>query len=376
LLAIGTTTTMHTSALFDARWARASTQALQWLPGLLLCGGIAAVALWAAALPALAGRGLSALTLAIVLGLVMGNTCYARLAPACHRGVGLSKARLLRAGIVLYGLRLTFQDIGQLGWAGIAIDALVLCSTFALALWLGRRVLGLDARTTMLVGAGSSICGAAAVLATEPVVQGRAEDVAVAVATVVVCGTVATFLYPALFHWNAAHGGLPVTAQQYGLYVGSTVHEVAQVVAAGEAVSREAADMAVVAKMVRVMMLAPFLLLLSWGLARRHRQDPAPSGTTGTARAQRGTITVPWFALGFVLVAGIHSLGVLPAPLVQAGVQLDTVLLTLAMAALGLTTHIGAVRAAGTKPLLLAALLFAWLLGAGLLLNLGVPTWW
>ena len=363
------------SSFRSSRWSRSGQQLQQWLPGLLLCGAIAAVSLWAATLPALADRGLSALTLAIVLGLLIGNTVYPRLAAPCASGVGLSKARLLRAGIVLYGLRLTFQDIGQLGWAGIAIDALVLTSTFVLAQWLGQRVFGLDPRTSLLVGAGSSICGAAAVLATEPVAKGRASDVAVAVATVVVFGTVATFLYPALFHWNAAHGWLDVSAQQYGLYVGSTVHEVAQVVAAGEAVGREAADMAVIAKMVRVMMLAPFLLALSWWLARSERRADALQNDSSASKpsAQLSPITIPWFALGFVLVAGIHSLGVLPAPLVAVGVQLDTLLLTLAMAALGLTTHIAAVRAAGTKPLLLALVLFGWLLGAGLLLNIWVP---
>lgn len=368
---------MSTSALSPSLWSRSSQQLQQWLPGLLLCGAIAAASLWAATLPALAARGLSALTIAIVLGLVVGNTIYPRLAAPCASGVGLSKARLLRAGIVLYGLRLTFQDIAQLGWAGIAIDAVVLSSTFVLAQWLGQRVFRMDARTSLLVGAGSSICGAAAVLATEPVVKGRAEDVAVAVATVVVFGTVGTFLYPALFHWNAVNGWLDVSAQQYGLYVGSTVHEVAQVVAAGEAVGREAADMAVIAKMVRVMMLAPFLLVLSWWLARSERRADALKNDSNTSKpsTQRSAITIPWFALGFVLVAGIHSLGVLPAPLVQAGVQLDTVLLTLAMAALGLTTHIAAVRAAGTKPLLLALVLFGWLLGAGLLLNLWLPQW-
>ena len=365
---------MSTPALSPSLWSRSGQQLAQWLPGLLLCGAIAAVAMWAAALPALTERGMSALTVAIVLGLLIGNTVYPRLASSCASGVGLSKARLLRAGIVLYGLRLTFQDIGQLGWAGIAIDALVLASTFLLAQWLGQRMLGMDPRTTLLVGAGASICGAAAVLATEPVAKGRASDVAVAVATVVVFGTVGTFLYPALFHWNLAHGWLDVTPQQYGLYVGSTVHEVAQVVAAGEAVGREAADMAVIAKMVRVMMLAPFLLALSWWMARSERQARG-TDTTASAPAAGSRITIPWFALGFVLVAGIHSLGVLPAPLVHAGVQLDTLLLTVAMAALGLTTHIAAVRAAGTKPLLLALVLFGWLLGAGLLLNLWVPQW-
>ncbi|ROR03618.1 putative integral membrane protein (TIGR00698 family) [Delftia acidovorans] len=344
-------------------WLR---QLTELAPGLLLAGAIAAAATWGARQPLLAGSGLSALTLAICAGLVIGNTVYPRLAPSCHAGVGLAKQRLLRAGIVLYGLRLTFQDIGHVGMAGVVVDALVLGSTFLLAQWLGRRVFGLDARTTVLIGAGSSICGAAAVLATEPVIKGRAEDVAVAVATVVVFGTVGTFLYPALFHWNAAHGWLDMSPAQYGLYVGSTVHEVAQVVAAGEAIAPEAADVAVISKMVRVMMLAPFLLLLSMAVARGNRSSQVSDG-------QPRRITIPWFALGFVAMAGVNSLGVLPAAVVQVGVQLDNALLAVAMAALGLTTHVRAVRAAGTKPLLLAALLFAWLLVVGLLFNRWVP---
>ena len=338
------------------------------VPGLLLAGTIAAVATWAAQFPIIKSNGLSALTLAIIIGLVIGNTVYPSIASQCSSGIAFTKARLLRAGIVLYGLRLTFQDIGQVGMAGVVIDALVLSSTFLLAQWIGQKLLGMDKRTTLLVGAGSSICGAAAVLATEPVAKGRAEDVAVAVATVVVFGTVGTFLYPALFHWNAEYGWLNVSAQQYGVFVGSTIHEVAQVVAAGEAIGSQAADTAVIAKMVRVMMLAPFLLVLSMWLSRSDRKSGVSDGQAG------GKITIPWFALGFVLMAGFNSLDLLPKEVVNAGIQLDNALLALAMAALGLTTHIRAVRAAGTKPLILALALFVWLLVAGLALNLWIPT--
>jgi len=339
----------------------------QYLPGLLLAAGIAWIATWAARLPLLHGSGLSVLPLAICLGLLVGNTLHPKLAQYCHSGIGLAKQHLLRTAIVLYGLRLTFQDIAQIGWALVLIDAVMLASTFLLAQWLGR-MLGLNPRTTALIGAGSSICGAAAVLATAPVVKGRSEQVAVAVATVVVFGTVGTFLYPALFHWNAANGWLNISGAQYGLYVGSTVHEVAQVVAAGEAISPEAADVAVVAKMARVMMLAPFLLLLSVALA----SQASGSGAQGQAGASGGSgrrVIIPWFAVGFIAMAAVHSLGVLPTALVQAGIQCDNVLLALAMAALGLSTHISAVRAAGAKPLLLAACLFAWLLLGGLALN-------
>ena len=343
------------------------------VPGLLLAGAIAAAATWMAQFPAIKNNGLSALTVAIIIGLIIGNTVYPSIAGSCASGVGFAKARLLRTGIVLYGLRLTFQDIGHVGMAGVVIDALVLSSTFLLAQWVGQKLLGMDKRTTLLVGAGASICGAAAVLATEPVAKGRAEDVAVAVATVVVFGTIGTFLYPALFHWNAEYGWINTTMQQYGVFVGSTVHEVAQVVAAGEAIGSQAADTAVIAKMVRVMMLAPFLLVLSMWLSRSERAENQKNGVNSGA-AGGSKITIPWFAVGFVVMAGINSLGVLPKELVSVGVQLDNALLAIAMAALGLTTHIRAVRAAGTKPLILASLLFVWLLLAGLALNLWIPT--
>ncbi|SMR69467.1 MULTISPECIES: YeiH family protein [Stenotrophomonas] len=332
------------------------------LPGLLLVGLVAAASLYLAELPWLQAHGLSALTVAIVAGIVVGNTFYPRLAPASTAGVGFSKHWLLRAGIVLYGLRLTFQDIGHVGIAGVLMDVLVVASTFGLACWLGVRVFKMEREAAMLIGAGSAICGAAAVMAAEPVVRGRAAQVTVAVSTVVVFGTVAMFLYPALYALLQSHGWLAMDAQQYGLFTGATVHEVAQVVAAGRAVSEPAADTAVITKMVRVMLLAPFLIALSLWLARGGK---AADG--GKAR-----IVVPWFAFGFVAVAGLNSLHLLPAG-PQAGlVQLDTVLLAMAMAALGLTTHVSALRQAGLKPLLLALILFGWLLFGGLAIHQGV----
>ncbi|MGE8217429.1 MAG: YeiH family protein [Stenotrophomonas maltophilia] len=342
------------------------TLAYRWrgrLPGLLLAGGVALAAMALAALPWLQAHGISALTLAIVLGIALGNSVYPRLAPQAAAGVGFSKQWLLRAGIVLYGLRLTFQDIGQVGVGGVLIDALVLTSTFALAWWAGTRWFGIDRESALLIGAGSAICGAAAVMAAEPVVRGRAEQVTVAVSTVVVFGTLAMFLYPALYPLTLAHGVMPMSEQAYGVFTGSTVHEVAQVVAAGRAVSEGAADTAVIAKMVRVMMLAPFLVALSLLLARGGSAQP------GAARAK---IVVPWFAFGFVAVAGLNSLHLLPAAWVAIAIDVDTVLLAMAMAALGLTTHVSALRQAGMKPLLLALLLFGWLLAGGLGINLGV----
>ncbi len=352
------------SPLRNAHWLDA---AKRLAPGLLLCAAIAWLASSLAALPWFGNHGLSALTVAIVIGMLVGNTVYGWVQAPAAAGVGLSKQQLLRLGIILYGLRLTFQDIAAVGASGVLIDALMLSSTFVLAQWLGQRWLGLDARTSMLVGAGSAICGAAAVLATAPVAKARADDVAVAIATVVVFGTVGTFLYPVLYQWLAP--SLQMSEAGYGLWVGSTVHEVAQVVAAGGAISSSAADTAVVAKMVRVMMLAPFLIALSLWLAKRPGRDaPAPQPAANGA-VQASQITIPWFALGFVAVAGIHSLGVIPAQALAIGVQWDNALLTMAMAGLGLTTHVRSVRAAGIKPLLLALVLFVWLVVGGLAVN-------
>lgn len=365
------------------RWRSTAMQRLQrlqrlqqLLPGLALTGALAFVSLQMGKIGWLQSNGISALTLAIVLGMVVGNTIYRRIGAMAGAGVTFSKVNLLRLGIILYGLRLTFQDIGNVGWTGVAIDATVLCSTFGLACFLGTRVFGLDRKTAMLIGAGSSICGAAAVMAAEPVVCGRAEQVMVAVATVVVFGTLAIFLYPVLYHLIAQYHLFDLSPTAYGVYAGSTIHEVAQVVAAGRAIGEQAANTAVIAKMVRVMMLAPFLIILSTWLSRSHARDAAARHSDDSEdqdeTMQRGGIVIPWFALGFVAVAGLNSLAVLPHAVVTQVIDIDTVLLAMAMAGLGLTTHVSAIRKAGIKPLALAAVLFVWLVCGGFAINAGI----
>ena len=330
-----------------------SRPCLPYARGLALAALLAALAMGGAALPVFQRLGLSALTLAIVAGIVLGNTVFPRIAPFTQEGVDFARNRLLRLGIVLYGFRITFQQIGHIGWAGVLIDALVIVATFTLAVQLGTRAFGLDRQTAMLIGAGSAICGAAAVMAAEPVVRGQAHKVSVAVATVVVFGTLSMFVYPLLYPW------LHLSDTAYGLYAGSTIHEVAQVVVAGRAVSEAAASSAVIEKMLRVMMLAPFLVVLSSRLG----------ADEGTEAAARRRITIPWFALLFVGASGLNSLRLLPAGLVDAILQLDTVLLAMAMAALGLRTHVGAIRQAGIKPILLASVLFLFLVVGGYLIN-------
>ncbi len=343
------------------------------LPGLAISGALAAAGMALGRMDWLQDHGLSALTLAIVLGMLVGNTVYPRFAATAGAGVNFSKQNLLRLGVVLYGLRLTVQDIGQVGVAGVLIDALVLSSTFALAWFIGTRWLGMDRKTAMLIGAGSSICGAAAVMAAEPVVRAKAEQVTVAVATVVVFGTLAIFLYPLLFTLNQQWQVIPGGARGFGIYAGSTIHEVAQVVAAARSVGPGAADAAVIAKMVRVMMLAPFLILLSAWLARNGARRQGPSADALLPVPPQARLAVPWFAFGFVAVVLFNSLQWLPVRVVAVTTELDTALLAMAMAALGLATHFGAIRKAGIRPLLLALVLFGWLVVGGALVNRWVP---
>lgn len=325
------------------------------VPGLVLTGAGALLCMFLERLPLLQAWSLGALTLAIGLGMVLGHVPWLQGAGAARwaAGVQLAKGPVLRAGIVLYGLRLSVQDIAALGWGAVALDVFILTSTVALAWALGRYVLKLDPRSALLIGAGSAICGAAAVLATAPVAQARERDVGVAVATVVVFGTLAMFLYP----WLAGvlWPGTAHTSPGYGVYVGATVHEVAQVVVAASAVG-QAAHTAVITKMLRVLLLAPFLLILSWWLGRGARAD-----------GERGRITVPWFALGFVAVVFLHP--GLPAQLVRLGVLLDQGLLAMAMLALGMGIQWQALRRAGARPLWLAGALWLWLLGAGAVLT-------
>ncbi|WP_058911834.1 YeiH family putative sulfate export transporter [Entomohabitans teleogrylli] len=341
-----TTISVHPSR--PVRW--------HFIPGLALSALIAGVAMLAGSVPTIAGAGFSALTLAILFGMVTGNSIYPKIDRQCESGVLFAKQHLLRLGIILYGLRLTFTQIADVGLSGIVIDILTLSSTFLLACWLGPKVFGLDRQTSWLIGAGSSICGAAAVLASEPVVKAQPGKVTVAVATVVIFGTLAIFIYPMLYPWLSAW----FSPGQFGVYIGSTMHEVAQVVAAGHAVSPETENAAVIAKMLRVMMLAPFLLLLA---ARVKQLSPAADG-------QQSRITIPWFAVLFIVVALVNSFHLLPAPLVEALITLDTVLLAMAMAALGVTTHVSALKKAGLRPLLMALTLFIWLIVGGGAINL------
>lgn len=312
--------------------------------------------------------GLSSLTLAILIGMVLGNTVYPNLAKRLSVGVAFAKGQILRLAIMFYGFKLTLTQVSSVGLSAVMSDALVLTSTFLITYWLGTKWLKVDKQTTLLIGAGASICGAAAVIAAEPVIKAEAHKVTIAVATVVVFGTIAMLLYPFLYHLGWLQPWL--NAQQYGIYTGATIHEVAQVVVAGNAVSPEVGDTAVVTKMIRVMMLAPFLLVLSFALTKTSSDNGEKPSFIN--RVQQ--VKVPWFAFIFILVVVLHTWIPMTASFEQSMVMLDDVLLTMAMFALGLTTHMSAIKQAGVKPLILGAIMFTWLIVGGGLINIGIAS--
>ncbi len=333
-------------------------------PGLLLSAVLGLAAVLLAGWPLLQAHGISPLTVAIILGMLVGNTLYPAIASRADAGVTISRQTLLRYGVVLYGFRLTLQDIGHVGWQGVVIDSLMVALTFALAYQVGTRLLGLDRSVAMLVGAGSAICGAAAVLATAPLVRGKPEQVSVAVAGVVIFGTVSMFLYPFLYDLNHVWLVIPGGPAAFGIYLGSTVHEVAQVVAAGRQIGPDAASTAVIAKMVRVMMLAPFLpILAAWLRARACNASAAAGAQVECA------VAVPTFALLFIGTVLFNSMDLVPRPIVGLITLFDTWLLAAAMGALGVSTHLGTLRRTGGRPLLLAFILFLWLVAGGAVVN-------
>lgn len=303
-------------------------------PGLLLSAAIAAAATALNRVPGLSA--VSPMILSIVIGMAIGNTTGipARLRP----GVAFAMRRLLRAAVVLLGLQLSAAQVLEVGATGIAVIAATLGASFLFTLWLGRR-LGVERGLTELIAAGTAICGASAVVAANTVTRARDEDVAYAVACVTVFGSVAMVAYPLLA------GLMGMGPHAFGLWAGASIHEVAQVVAAAFQAGPEAGEFGTVAKLTRVMMLAPVVLLLGIATARRTRGAGGERGRAG--------VPVPWFVLGFAALAALNSVLPVPAGVTEAAGLATGFLLSTALAAMGLETDVARLRAKGMRPLLL-----------------------
>ena len=324
------------------------------LHGVLLIGLFSCAAFYIGSAQIFTELSFSPMIIGIILGMLYANSLRNHLPETWVPGIQFCSKKLLRLGIILYGFRLTFMDVVAVGLPGIIIDVVVVTVTIIGGYWLGKA-LKMDRDIALLTSIGSGICGAAAVLGAESTIQTKPYKTAVAVATVVIFGTISMFLYPIAYR----AGILNLSPEEMGIYAGATLHEVAHAVGAGNAMGPEISDVAVIVKMIRVMLLVPVLLVLGYWVAI----SAVKQGVTGTAA--KGKVAVPWFALGFLAVIGFNSFGLLPQSAVDVINYIDTFLLTMAMVALGAETSIDKFRKAGAKPFVLALLLYIWLVAGG-----------
>lgn len=325
------------------------------LSGILFVALFSLAATYISDIPFVQAIQLSPLIIGIVIGVFYANTLRNHLPEAWVPGILFCTKTVLRWGIILYGFRLTFQALQSVGMGGLILGIMMVSTTFIIGYFIGVKWLKMDRDTTILISAGSSICGAAAVLATEPVIKAKPYKSVIAVSTVVVFGTISMFLFPFAY----SSGWLPFNDTEIGLFIGGTIHEVAHAVAAGSAINPEVTEVSVISKMIRVMLLAPFLITLSIWIAKT-----AKNKMVATTKSK---ITIPWFAFLFIGMIAVNSLQIIPSSVVVNINEIDTFLLTMAMTALGMETNLKKFKSAGTKPIALASILYAWLIGFGII---------
>lgn len=301
------------------------------LPGVFLVAVVSGSAYSMRGFPALAI--FTPMILAVIVGMIFAN--IVEVPRVAAEGIAFCQRSILRFAIVLLGFQLTFTQIQMVGIRGFVIAAVSLVATFIATLGMAR-FLGVERKLAELIAAGTSVCGASAIVASSSVTNAKDEDVAYAVATITLFGTIAMFTYPLLMPV------LGLSSADYGLWAGAAIHEVAQVVGAGFQVDAEAGEISTIAKLARVVMLAPLVLAL--GYLGNMRQS-------GNVSAR---IPVPWFVFGFLAVVMINSMVSLPEDFLVTVPSITTFMLTMGLAAMGLKTNVAAICATGVKPLLVA----------------------
>ena len=307
------------------------------LPGLALAGAGAALSLaahWA-------HHALPPLVFCVGLGILLANVV--RVPAAAAPGLRVAAGPVLRIGVVLLGLDLVFPDILALGLRALLVVVAVVAITFFVTRWAGRR-LGISDDLSLLVATGFSICGVSAIAAADGVIEADEDEVAFAVALVTLCGTLAIVTLPPLQHV------LGLDDEQFGAWVGASVHDVAQVVATSSTAGAVALATAVVVKLTRVMLLAPLVAGIALERGRSAR----------TSSEGRRPPLVPPFIVAFVVMIGIASLGVIPDGALDRIDDVRTFLLGMALFALGTRVNVRRFREIGPRPLVLG--LASWVL--------------
>ncbi len=268
---------------------------------------------------------------------MLGAT-FGRIEESFKPGLKFSAKKILRAGIVLLGFRLSLSELGKLGPRALVAVVAVVIATFFGTQWLAKR-LGLSRPLGLLMATGYSICGASAIAAVEPFAGADEEEVAYSIALVTLCGTLAIVVLPPLGSLLGMGTG------QFGAWVGASVHDVGQVVAAASTHGPKALAVAVIVKLTRVAMLAPLLAFVAIGSRKR-------MGEAAVAGAKRPPI-LPLFIVLFLVAVAIRSTGVLPVTTLARVKDAETILLGMGLVGLGSNVDLRKLRAVGGKPLML-----------------------
>jgi uncharacterized integral membrane protein (TIGR00698 family) len=275
-------------------------------------------------------------TVAILIGIVIATVAGPRIAPLTP-GLAFASQRILRLGIILLGARLSLGEIARIGLPATGVIVVTMAASFAIVLLISRFV-QVEGRLAILIAVGSAVCGNTAIVATAPVIGARARDVAYAVATITLFGTLAVFLYPAVGR------ALALPQPTFGLWAGVAVHDTSQVIATSAAYGPQALDVATVVKLIRNALMAPLLFLIATGWAAR--------GADAVGFARRGVRrAVPLFVLGFLALAALRTVGVLDA---EQAATLDLIarsLILVALGAVGMSIRIGELRETSWRPL-------------------------
>jgi len=278
----------------------------------------------------------SEVTVAILFGIVVATIAGPRLQPLTP-GLRFASQRILRFGIVLLGARLSLGEIARIGVPSTILIVLTMAASLGIVLGVSR-VVRIEGRLAVLIAVGSAVCGNTAIVATAPVIGAKAREVAYAVATITLFGTLAVFLYPAIGR------AIALSQPSFGLWAGVAVHDTSQVIATSAAYGPDALDVATVVKLIRNALMAPLLFLIATGWAARGGEAVESAGR-GARRA------VPLFVFGFLALAALRTIGVIDAG--QAA-SLDLVARTfilIALAAVGMSIHVGELRETSWRPL-------------------------